>query len=118
MANLATSIIVVAGTMTFGNEWIQTKKIDWKVPVATVIAAAAFDGLSHLDDKMATLLSVIVLIGAATTQYNGYSPIATIGEMFGSSNTGTIKGAKGGTGIGQSGESEVGHGAGNGRVYT
>jgi hypothetical protein len=117
MPNAATVIILTAGTMTFANEWYQTKKIDWKVPLATIIGAAAFDGLAHLDSKTATLLSVIVLLGASTTKFNGYSPYDTISELFsGSTNSGTITGARGGTGTTNE-NTEIGHNVG-GRIAT
>lgn len=82
MANLATGIILTAGTITFTNEWYQTKKINWRVPVATVLAAAVFDGLAHIDDKAAVGLSIIVLMGAMTTKFGGKSAAETIAGIF------------------------------------
>jgi len=87
MANTATAIILTAGTLTFANEWYQTKKVDWKVPVATLIMAAAFDGLAHLDSGAATMVSIMVLIGAATTKFDGKSIVDTVSENLGSGTT-------------------------------
>lgn len=78
----ATSIILVAGTMTFTNEWYQTKKINWRVPVATLLLGAGFDGLSQLDSKVANMLAVMVLIGAGLTQFNGKSAAGTLASLF------------------------------------
>lgn len=80
MAASATGIILVAGTITFANEWYQTQQINWRVPVATLIAAAVFDGLAQLDSKAALGLSVIVLIGAFTTRFNGKSVADTVSQ--------------------------------------
>lgn len=71
----ATVMIITAGTVTFTNEWYQTKNLDWKVPIVTLFLAAAFDGLSKLDSKAATGLAAIAMIGAFTTKYNGKSAI-------------------------------------------
>lgn len=82
MANLATGIVLTAGTITFANEWYQTNTVDWKIPVATVLVAALFDGLAHIDEKAAVGLSVVVLIGAVTTRFNGKSVADTVGSFF------------------------------------
>jgi len=79
---VATNIILIAGSMTFVNEWYQTKEINWRVPIATVLAAAIFDGIAHLNDKAATGLSIIVLIGAFTTHFNGKSVADTLNDAF------------------------------------
>ena len=82
MANVATGIILVAGTITFANEWYQTGKVNWRVPVATVLAAAVFDGLAHIDDKAAVGLAVIVLMGASVTKFGGKSAVETVATFF------------------------------------
>jgi hypothetical protein len=82
VANVATGIILVAGTMTFGNEWYVTGKPNWRVPVATLLAAAVFDGLAHIDDKAAVGLSIIVLLGAFTAKFNGKSVSDTLATLF------------------------------------
>jgi len=82
MANVATGIILVAGTITFGNEWYQTGKVNWRIPVATVLAAAVFDGLAHIDEKAAVGLSIVVLLGAMTTKFGGKSASETVAGFF------------------------------------
>ena len=78
----ATGIVLVAGTMTFANEWYNTGKADFKVAVATLFAAAIFDGLESVDKKAAIGLSVIVLITAFTTKFGGESVASTIAKIF------------------------------------
>jgi putative effector of murein hydrolase len=73
VANVAAGIILVAGGITFTNEWYQTRQVNWRVPLATVLAAAIFDGLAKLDDKAAVGVSIIVLIGAFVNKVNGKS---------------------------------------------
>jgi hypothetical protein len=82
---LATGIVLTAGTITFANEWYQTHQVNLRVPVATLLAAAIFDGLSHIDEKAAVGLSVIVLIGAFTTRFNGESVADTLAKLFSAS---------------------------------
>lgn len=79
----ATNIILIAGTITFTNEWYQTHTVNWRVPVATLLIAAVFDGLAHLDDHAATGLAVIAFIGALTTQFNGKSAANTLSGLMG-----------------------------------
>jgi hypothetical protein len=78
MANVATGIILIAGTTTFATEWYNTKKVNFKIPVATLFAAAIFDGFAKLDSKAATGIAVIVLLGALTTKWGGKSAMETL----------------------------------------
>jgi cation transport ATPase len=88
----ATAIVLFAGTMTFVNEWYQTKSVNWRVPVATLLLAAAFDGLSMIDNTTAIMLSVMVLIGAGVTEFNGKSAASTLADLFNSTTkTTTVK---------------------------
>jgi hypothetical protein len=82
VANLATGIVLTAGTITFANEWYVTGKPNWKVPIATLLAAAVFDGLANVDEKAATGIAVIVLMGAFLTKFNGKSVSDTVAGMF------------------------------------
>lgn len=78
----ATAIVLAAGTMTFGNEWYQTKQVNWRIPVATLFLAAAFDAMAILDDTIANMLAIMVLIGAGVTEFNGKSAFDTLSELF------------------------------------
>lgn len=82
MASTAAGIILIAGGITFTNEWFQEHSINWRVPIATVLAAAVFDGLAKLDDKAAVGLSIIVLIGAFVNKINGKSIADVLNESF------------------------------------
>ena len=83
MASTATGIILIAGTATFANEWYQTKKVNWRVPIATLLAGAVIDGLNRIDDKAAIGLSIMVLIAASATKFGGKSVIDTLVQLFG-----------------------------------
>jgi hypothetical protein len=78
----ASGIVVFSGTMTFANEWYQTKQINWRVPVATLLLGAAFDGLSKLDNQIANMLAVMVFIGAGSTEFNGKSAFDTLANLY------------------------------------
>lgn len=67
--------VLVAGTMSFGNEWFQTKKVNWRIPVATVLAGAATAGIGRVSPGGAASLGVMAIIVASTTSLNGKSPI-------------------------------------------
>lgn len=78
----ATGIILVAGTITFANEWYQTKQINWRVPVATTLAALVFEGISHVNDHAATGLAWMALLVAMLTKFNGKSVAGTVSDLF------------------------------------
>jgi|SRR5215471_665799 len=82
MANTATVIVLTAGTATFANEWYQTHKVNWRVPIATLLAGAVIDGLNKVDDKAAIGLSIMVLIAALATKFGGKSVIDTLVELW------------------------------------
>jgi glucokinase len=75
-------IILVAGGITFTNDWYQTRNVNWKVPVATVLLAAGIDAVNTVSPLAATSLAVMALIGAATTKFNGKSAADTIANVF------------------------------------
>lgn len=82
MTSTATVIVLTAGTITFANEWYQTQTVNWKIPLATILAGLLFDGLAHINDHAAVGLSVVVLIGAVTTKFGGKSVADSIAETF------------------------------------
>ena len=82
MASVATGIVLVAGGMTFANEWYQTGKVNWRVPIATLLAGAVIDGVSKFDDKAGIGLAVMVLIVASITKFGGKSVIDTVNQVF------------------------------------
>jgi hypothetical protein len=78
-------LVLFAGTLTFSNEWLQTRELNWRVPVATVLAAAAVAGIGRVSPGGATSLGVMAVIAAAATPLNGKSPIQEIGSVVNSS---------------------------------
>jgi hypothetical protein len=68
-------LVILAGVMTFANEWYQTGKGNWRVPVATLLAAALVGGLASFAPGASKALGGIVLIGAVTAKFGGKSVI-------------------------------------------
>jgi hypothetical protein len=66
----STGIILAAGAITTGNEWIHNK-FNWKVPIATLGAAAIFAGLEQVSEPAAVGIAVIALI---TVLVGGITP--------------------------------------------
>ena len=81
-AGTGMKLVLLAGTLSFGNEWLQTRQLNWRVPVATVLAAAAVSGLGNVSPNGATSVGVMALIVAAATPLNGKSPIQEIGGFI------------------------------------
>lgn len=92
-AEFSATVTLVAGGITFVNQWYWTRNLDWKVPVATVFLAAGMSGLAKLDTKTANILSIFVLMGAATTKFNGHSAIDTVTVLTQSKKTAPPKGS-------------------------
>jgi hypothetical protein len=78
----ATVLILTAGTITFANEWYWTHEVNWRVPVATLLLAAVFDGLAKLDSHAASGLAFMAFLGAMLTEFNGHSAASTIAQLF------------------------------------
>ena len=95
MAAPGTDIVLIAGAVTFTGEWYWEKKIDWKVPLATVLLAAMFEGLSNVDRNGATLLSLMVFAGAASTKFNGHSAFDMVTALVGGGKTKKVTPTKG-----------------------
>jgi len=93
MAAPATIIVLVAGGSTFTAQWALGHTIDWKVPLATLLLAAGFEGFSAIDRNGATLMSLFVLLGALTTKFDGHSSIELLTSAI--SGTGKLTGSTG-----------------------
>ena len=78
----AGAIILTAGTVTFVNEWWQTHQTEWRIPAATIIAAALVEGLANIDSQVATGLAIIVLTGTVVTRINGKSVADSLADAF------------------------------------
>jgi hypothetical protein len=87
MAATGTILVLTAGTLTFGNEWIQTHSINWRVPVATVLAAAVTDVLAKASPTAGTGLGIMALIVAATVPLNGKSPVQELTGILSAKST-------------------------------
>jgi hypothetical protein len=74
-------LVLFAGTLTFSNEWLQTRELNWRIPVATVLAGAAVAGIGRVSPGGASSMGVMALIVAAVTPLNGKSPIQEIGSV-------------------------------------
>jgi hypothetical protein len=90
--DFGTGIVIVAGTMTFTNEWYQTGKVNWRVPIATVLLAGAIGFLGRIDNRIGNGLGVMIFIGAGTTKFNGHSAFGTLAQLFGGANPPKQKG--------------------------
>jgi hypothetical protein len=59
----STGVILVAGAISFGNEWLlEHKAPDLKIPLATGIAALMLAGAEHINQEIAVGIAWIALI--------------------------------------------------------
>jgi hypothetical protein len=75
-------LVLAAGTMTFGNEWLQTQGLNFRVPIATLLLAGMDGALSALSPKAGVAFGAIVFIGALTVPLNGKSPISELNAQL------------------------------------
>lgn len=78
----STGIMLVAGGISFGNEWLQTKTPNWRIPVATAASAAFLAGIEKLYPKAAIGLGTIALITVLITPLHGKSPMQTVIDVL------------------------------------
>jgi hypothetical protein len=78
----STGLMLVVGTVSFGNEWLQTGNPNFRIPVATLAAGAFLAGLEKVYPKAAIGLSVITLITVLVTPLNGKSPLQEFAVVF------------------------------------
>lgn len=78
----STGIILLTGTISFGNEWLQTQKPNFRIPVATLLTALFLDGVEKISPQAATGLATIALITVLLTPLNGKSPLQEALTIF------------------------------------
>jgi hypothetical protein len=75
-------LILGAGAMTFGNEWMQTGGLNWRVPIAITLIAGLDGALSALSPTAGIAFGAIIFIGALTVPLNGKSPIQELNTQL------------------------------------
>lgn len=83
----APTIVLVAGTGTFANEWLQTGQANWRVVPATLLATWGFTGLDKLSEKASVSLALMVAIVAVTTSFNGKSIVQELNSALNGGST-------------------------------
>lgn len=73
--NYGPAFVLAAGGLTFGNEWLQTGQVNWRVPIATLLGAGAIGVVGIVSAAAGNALGVMVLIAAASMKSNGKSAI-------------------------------------------
>lgn len=74
-------LVLLAGGMTFANEWFQAHEVNYRVAVATVLAAAGTAGIGRISPGGAASLGLMALIAAAATPLKGKSPIQQLAAV-------------------------------------
>lgn len=77
----STGIVLTATTISFGNEWVQTNQLNFRVLVAGSALGLLFAGVESLNEKAGVGLSVLMLITVLITPFNGKSPAQTLGDL-------------------------------------
>jgi len=76
--------IVLAGTaISFGNDWLQTDNLNFKIPIAGLGVALLFAGVEMLNEQAGIGLSVIFLITVLVVPIHGQPPATTLVNAMG-----------------------------------
>lgn len=71
--NTGAMLVLSTGGIAFTTKFYYAHDVDWKIVIATPLAAAGFAALGKLDANAAMMLGAMALIAAATTKFNGHS---------------------------------------------
>jgi hypothetical protein len=67
----STGPILAVGAISFGNQWVFNKDPDFRILLATGVAALILAGIEHIDAPIATGLAWIALITISLTRVQG-----------------------------------------------
>jgi hypothetical protein len=81
------TIVLLVGTGTFGNEWLQTGKPNWRVVPATLLASWGIEILDKVSHGGAMSLAFIVAIAGATTTFGGKSIVQELSSVMNATKT-------------------------------
>jgi hypothetical protein len=78
----ATGLMLFAGSVSFGNEWLQTGTPNFRIPVATLASTLFLNGVEKLYPKAAVGLATIIVITVMVTPLHGKSPLQTAVDVL------------------------------------
>ena len=78
----AVSLALGATGISFGNEWIQTNKPNFKVLVAGLASALLLDGVERINPQIGAGLATILVITVLITPFDGKAPVQTLSGLI------------------------------------
>jgi hypothetical protein len=88
----STGIVLTATAISMGNDWLQTRDINFRMGIAGMAFALIADGIEHISEPAGVGIANIMLITALLTPFNGKAPAQTVLEVLG--RRGNLPGAK------------------------
>lgn len=77
----STGIVLGAGTISFTNDWYQSKKPNFRIPIATVAVAVIFAGIEKINEKAGVGLGIIMLVTVLLTPMHGKAPLQSLADI-------------------------------------
>jgi hypothetical protein len=74
-------IVLTATAISFGNEFIQTDTLNFRIPLAGGLVALLFDGIEKINEEAAVGLSIMMFLTVLLTPFNGTSPAQMLGDI-------------------------------------
>lgn len=78
----STGTVLAATALSFGNEWINTNKVNWRIPIAGLGVALFFDGIDKFSPAAANGLAAIMFVTVLLTPMGGKSPAQTVTALL------------------------------------
>lgn len=79
--NTGAILALSTGGIVFANEWVSTSNINWRVAVATPLAALFMYGVGKISAPLAAGLGGAMLVTGLVTPLNGSSPLGTLSKF-------------------------------------
>jgi hypothetical protein len=87
--NTGAALALVGGAITFSNEWLSGNVVNWRILVATPLAAGFLFGVGEISEPIATGLGIAILATCLFTPFaSGSSPVNTLNAIAGSPKNG------------------------------
>lgn len=74
-------MVLTATAISFGNEWVNQNKVNFRIPVAGFGVALLFDGIEKISPQAAMGLATITLITVLFAPIGGKSPAQTLADL-------------------------------------
>lgn len=78
----STGTVLAATIVSFGNEWLNTNTVNFRIPIAGLGVALFLDGIDRFSPQAANGLAAIMFVTVLFTPVGGKSPAQTVSGLL------------------------------------